>query len=730
VTDIEVSGGEVTRIRLRLELAPITESVTIHQEAPPADISRLADVDEFSARTLELLPLAADRFHEALPLLPSVLRGPDGRLNFNGARASQSALLVNGSNVTDPLTGDFAIELPLSAVETVRVTSLPYSAEFGRVTAAVAEVTTRPGGDTWDTELKNFFPKPRFRDGKLMGIGSATPHFRVSGPLSRGRVWFSQAFTYRFVRSRAEDLDGDDEEILRSFDTLTQLDFKLSDRHHLVATFSYFPVAVENLDIDTLHPAPASPDFRSWGWNVGIGQRLTLSAKTLVETSLALKTFDVAVRPKGDGEARLTVSGLEGNHFNELDRESQRIEVNVAVTRSWFGLGGRHLLKTGANLSHSDFTGNDRNRPVLVLGKDGEPHSRISFRGGASIGAANTELGGFVQDRWQLNDRLSLDLGVRYDYDRISRTHHPVPRVAFAWAPFADGRSVLRGGWGIFYDRIFVHAGSFERFPRRVETPLDALGNPSGPERVFDNRISPRGLKVPRGRTWNLEFARDLGGGWLARVNYSQRKGDRELVVDRVEASPGGPALVLSSRGSSRSRQFDVTLRKSLPGKRELLFSYVKSRAEGDLNSFEVLYGNRRDPLLLPSEYSLRPFDIPHRLLCWGTMTLPWGLEVAPGIELRSGFPYTVWDADYRVVGRRNEAGRFPLFLAADLRVMKEIRLWGDRRAKVGFQLFNLTGHFNPRDVQNNTASPAFRRFANSPDLSFGIRLQLGGGGP
>jgi outer membrane receptor protein involved in Fe transport len=724
---VVVVEGKVTEVRLDLLLAVHTESLTIAEQSPPADISNITEADEFSGRTVELLPLGTDSFLDALPLLPGVLRGPDGKLNFNGTRASQSSLLVNGANVTDPLTGDFAIELPLSAVETVKVTSLPYSAEYGHVSAAVTEVITRAGADRWRTRFSSVIPKPRFRNGTVMGIGSATPNLQVSGPLSRGRAWFSQAFTYRFIRTRAYDIPaGEDEELLRSFDTFTQFDLKLNDRHSLTATFSYFPVSTDNLDLDSLNPAEATPDFQSWGWNLAIAERASLSARTLLETTFALKSYDVAVRPKTTGETRLTVEGLRENYFNQFDRQSQRAELNVALSRSVEGRGGRHLMKVGAQLAHSDFSGVDRSGPVAVLGADGRLRRRIEFSGEGTVGAANSELGGFFQDRWQITPRLSLDAGVRYDYDRLSGSHHPVPRFAVAYSPFREEHTLLRGGWGIFYDRLYVHAGSFERFQRRRETDFGPDGSPSGASLYFENRVAPRGLRVPRSQSWNVEFNRRLGPSWMIRVNFAERKGSHELTVDRMAGAPEGPALVLSSRGRSMSRQFDVTLRRALPRQGELLFSYSHLRSRADLNSFESLYGNSRSPLILASEYSLQAFDVPHRLLCWGIIKLPWGIDLAPALELRNGFPYTVFDETWSVVGGRNRAGRYPKFFSADLRLTKEIRLFG-RRLGVGFQLFNITSHFNPRDLQRNQASPYFGRFANSPNASFGFRLQLGG---
>src|SRR5207244_2791918 len=97
---------------------------------------------------------------------------------------------------------------------------------------------------------------------------------------------------------------------------------------------------------------------------------------------------------------------------------------------------------------------------------------------------------------------------------------------------------------------------------------------------------------------------------------------------------------------------------------------------------------------------------------------------VAPTMEYRTGFPYSVFDAQQNVVGTRNSE-RFPNLFTLDLAATKDVQLTKSRRARVGMQLFNLTNHFNPQDVQNNTSSPAYREFANSVDRQVRTKFTL-----
>ena len=330
---VQLSDGQSVAVRLPLALAPLSEIVNV---VASTGAGAPIEGEEFRDQFLQIFQLPTDRFQEALPLLPGVIRDPRGRLSFNGTRPSQSLLLVNGINATDPVTGQFAAELPLGVIDTVEVQAIPYSAEFGQVSGAVADVRTTGGDDHWDVEVGGLFPNPRIRHGTLMGINTATPRVKVSGPLRRGQAWFSQGASYRFARSQVkEEIAGEDEEIVEGFDTFTQIDVKVSDRHFITGTFSSFLSNVDNLGINSLQPEFATPDSETNGWNVAIGDELVTGSNTLWQTQFALRGFDLAVRPKGAGPTRLTPDGLRGNYFNEIDRESLQLELSTARLQSW-----------------------------------------------------------------------------------------------------------------------------------------------------------------------------------------------------------------------------------------------------------------------------------------------------------------------------------------------------------------------------------------------------------
>jgi hypothetical protein len=161
---------------------------------------------------------------------------------------------------------------------------------------------------------------------------------------------------------------------------------------------------------------------------------------------------------------------------------------------------------------------------------------------------------------------------------------------------------------------------------------------------------------------------------------------------------------------------------------RNIYLSYVRSEARGDLNDFNTYFGNLRHPVIRSNEFGNQQFDVPNRLLFWGDFGLPYDIVATPVFEWRSGFPYSLLDEAQNFVGLRNAGGRFPQLMTLDLLVTKGVKIpfRGKKyKGRVGVTIFNITNHWNPRDVQNNLASPQFGTFYNSPDRSFRTKFEF-----
>src|SRR4029453_13063435 len=104
------------------------------------------------------------------------------------------------------------------------------------------------------------------------------------------------------------------------------------------------------------------------------------------------------------------------------------LEVYNFAPHQW---RGSHLLKAGLNYSHTGFTGSDRSQPVRVVRENGTLYQLIQFVGIGLLEQSQNELSLFVHDKWSINKRLMLDLGLRFDRDQIGAENNFAPRLGF-----------------------------------------------------------------------------------------------------------------------------------------------------------------------------------------------------------------------------------------------------------------------------------------------------------
>jgi hypothetical protein len=227
----------------------------------------------------------------------------------------------------------------------------------------------------------------------------------------------------------------------------------------------------------------------------------------------------------------------------------------------------------------------------------------------------------------------------------------------------------------------------------------------------------------------------------MIRARYSHRSTDDNIVVDRIdgegiEIDPGVDvrallataaavgrrgSLLLSNDGEASSWSFELTAARRIPTGGEFVVSYVRSSSFGDLNDFRIMTADFPDAIIRPNRRAQRQFDVPHRIVAWGTFELPKEILITPAVEWRSGFPYSVLAEDQSYLGNPNDE-RFPNFFAVDVQVTKTFEIKG-YRITGGAKITNITGHDNPRQVVANIADPAFGDFRNS--VPFRVRMKF-----
>jgi hypothetical protein len=632
---------------------------------------------------------------------------------MKGARPTQGALQLGRGSGSDPSTGNFGLELPVDAVESIDVVASPYGAEDGRLTASLVRIETRAGNNVWRAIANGVIPALCLKlcDGGTMGVATYQPRGWVGGPLVKDRLFIAQGVQFRWSRTRVPSLpEQANDTIARSLYLFTRLDASPTPGHTLTTTLAFFPRAIDAANLNTFNPVGVAPNARLVGYNVAFIDRLTLSNASFLESNASVSFYHTHVFGDGLQDMELMTEGNRGNFFNTQDRRT--------VVRQWTEslqslrhAAGEHLLKAGFDLMHAAYTGTSLSRPVLVRRGDGTLSQRFDFGGLTSQRVSGLDVAAFVQDRWRISPRFVLEPGFRFDRDGVLGHFNFSPRFGFVAAILPRDVGVFRGGAGIFYECTPLNVGAFESFEAATLTRYAADGvTPAGPPLPYAHQTGV--LDTPRALVWNLEYDHRFGSDVLVKLNHLQRRGSHEAVLDSTESGSSAD-LLLDSSGRSRYAETELTVRYGANDTRQLTLSYVRSHFAQNLNAFDLFYGDFRNPIVRPDQYATGPADVPNRFMARGILTLKKEWTLSTLVEIRNGFPYSDINQDQEYIGVRNAGGRFPALFTCDTSLLRTATVL-KRRVRLGVRVYHIFNNSSPREVQNNVDSPAFGTFYNS----------------
>ncbi|MCB1025720.1 MAG: carboxypeptidase regulatory-like domain-containing protein, partial [Acidobacteria bacterium] len=189
--EIKLDSGAVLTVNIDLAVT-VGETVEVTIEEGLLSTSETSVSNVIRAETLKIEPFRDDNFQNSIALTPGVVR--DGKNNnfLKGTRTGQSGYKVNGADVTDPISGNVAFEIPLEAASTVEVEENPYSAEYGQFTGAVTNLNTKGGGEKFKFSAARLFPT--FSGIISSKVESFRPRITFSGPIIKENLYFLQSF--------------------------------------------------------------------------------------------------------------------------------------------------------------------------------------------------------------------------------------------------------------------------------------------------------------------------------------------------------------------------------------------------------------------------------------------------------------------------------------------------------------------------------------------------------
>jgi hypothetical protein len=727
--ELRLTFGATLIVEIELT-ASVSENVTVREEEGLLSTAETTTSNVVRSETLKKVPLRAENYQSALPLTPGIVRASDGLDYVKGARAGQSAYTINGADVTDPVTGQLAFDIPIEAAASVQIEENPYGAEFGRLTGGSTNLETNGGSDKFSISATRFFPT--FRNILSGKIDSFRPRVTLSGPIIRNRLYYLQSFEYRFTRTRVPNIpEPFDDSTSESFNSFTQLDLNINKNNQMKFVAAIFPRKVRYNGLNTFNPQPVTPNTKQRGELFFISHQAIFVDASFLSSRLSYKSFSVDVYGKAPLSLTLTPDLNTGNYFAESRRRSPRLQWQETYYARPFEFHGQHSFKTGTELDLTNVSGTYSEKPILIRRSNGTLAQRIDFTTASAFRRRAGEFTAFVQDHWVMSPKLTFDVGLRFDRDGIVRQTNFAPRISFLFLPFKNDRTIIRAGIGVFYDRTPFPVGYFNQLPERIVTRFAPDGiTVTDAARRFVNTVEEP-LRNPRSVRWSLQLDRGITPDLTARIGYLERSTTNDFLIEPRVSATNQSTLALGSLGRSRYRELQLLFTYEKPRIGNWNASYTWSSAQGDLNTVDNFLGDFPAFVVRRNEYAPLPFDAPHRFLVYGQLKTRYDINISPSVEIRSGFPFSLVNEQLDYVSGRDRAGRFPLFISLDVQVTKGfaipkfVPMVDGRRARIGVAVFNITNHFNPRDVQQNTGSLQVGEFFNSLGTSVRGKFEL-----
>lgn len=732
VLPVAAEGREMT-----LVLEPVREvrdSVEVSSSPLSIDMDTTTPSRSVGATQILNIPYAnTNDFRSAMRIVPGVIRDSRGGLHVNGAAEEQLLFTLNGFNVNDPLTGRFETRFSVESVHSVEIASGNLPAEYGKGSAGALAVRTHSGDDKFRYGATNFFPG--FENRKGWTVGDWSPRLTLSGPLVRGRAWFSNAFDTHYSQTFIRDLPkGEDRYPSLRFSNMLHGQVNLTPSNILHTGFLMSNWNAARTGLTALDPLETTVDKRSRQWFFHAKDQVYFRGGALVEFGYAAnRTFGRDI-PQGHRMLQLTPFGKRGNHFVDSVREAARDQLLISGFLPSVSYGGRHQLKAGTDLNRLWYSQNVRRSGFESIDEKGRRVSRTVFGGNGALERANYEVAGFVQDSWRVRPGLLIETGIRTDWGGILHGWSPAPRFGFAWSPRRMENTKIYGGVASIYE-----ASSLRLFTRPQDqftltsyfTPEGSVGR--GPA-LSIYRIGNNDLARPGYRNMALGVEHHWPGSVAFRAEYLRRRGARGFTYRNSFFLHDAPAPVWAqamnaavvdnvySLENFRRDRFDsvsFTVRQNIRRQYEWMVSYTRSRALSNA----VVDVNVDDPIIVTDNEGPMPWDSPNRLMSWGYLPTPlknWA--VAYLLDARDGFPFSNRSGDGRFVGKVN-AERFPYYFEVNLHLERRFAFRGHRWAwRMGAN--NLTNRINPDTVNSIVNSPDYLRFYGGTGRAYNFRIR------
>ena len=736
---ITVNVGTTATVDISLSPAEVRSTVNVSAEAPDIDVQNSTVVSVITQEQLTSLPTNGRNFQQLAMLSPMADNGSQsvgssfdstktrvGAISVGGGPGRYVNISIDGGDANDDFVGGQNLQISQDAVQEFNIVTQRYNAEDGRATQGVINVITKSGTNTLHGSGFWFFRDAAISNESQLdkSLGLPKPDFRkqqygatLGGPIVRDRAFFfgsyerqqeSQFATYT-SNGAFPTVDGNFKQPYWQNMYLGKVDIQLTPT---LTFFGRYTQENNNLHNDTAGVPNVTPgavvniknDFHT------VTSGLTKVAGHWVN-DLRFQYSDyhgATVDPRGNENAPTLVfpDGVFGHNpqapqYN-IERKYQWRDT-VSLTRN------RHTVRFGAEYIYQPefggqfgfgrnefFYANDDYNPTT--GVVGPTNSILSFSTfsqtlGNALNPPLHYVGFFVQDEWRPTSRITLNFGLRYDFEKnlfvprdttTNRVLYPVigtphdryrnfaPRVGVALDLLGDRRTIVNAGYGLYYEYQAVTAATLYEALNQLPNPFEAIVVPApvpfGPNNIPDftgqtgfdiGYANSPDLRNPHVHQISAGISHEFVQGVVLENNFVDSMGgnfpvfaDFNPIINPVTGArlrqgqfpTLGSVQMFMNGGHNRYLAWATQIRYRLHNV-EFQGSYRLSRSKTNQDSTQ---GSPADGVLNSAvwqhdatEYGYSNFDERHRFIASGVWNLPKGFLVSGIMSASSGRAYT-----------------------------------------------------------------------------------------
>jgi len=736
---IQVHDG-LSEVQLAINHAKeILQSVDVTASPTPIDIEKTESERRLSGIQILDVPYPSTHsLRNAMSLMPGVILDPAGTLHFDGGKENQTTYLLNGFNVSDPLTGQLGARVSVEAVQSLDYLSGRYSPEFGKGSAGALQIKTENGDNEFRYSATNFVPGIDTRKG--LNLGSWTPRANISGPIVKDRAWFSDSLDGEYSLLIVPELPkSQDRSSSWQAGNMLHAQVNLTPANILYGDFLANYSIQGNAGLSALDPPSTTTDLRSRTWFAGVKDQIYIARGTLLEFGYGEERTFARQIPQGTGDYIIAPQGREGNYFIDSTQTSRRGQFLGNLFLPAFHLAGSHQLKAGFDVDRLDYSQDIRRTGYELFGLTNNLLRSATFGGNGQFSRPSLEASSYLLDHWQVRPNLIFEIGARQDWDELTRQVSWSPRASFSYAPFANTR--ISGGYAVVYDETTLEffTRPLDQYSLSSVYAADGALLRSNSLTLFTN-TNPS-LKAPRVQNWTLGADRLFPHRIRVNLALLRRRGGDQFVYEGTLNAPeiAPPAFVQAYQAAyveqifnltnARHDQYDsaqVILHQAFAGRYEWMASYTRSRTQTN----NVVEQSVDQPLVVQgfNNTGPLPWDAPNRFLSWGYLPTLWkNWAVAYLLEVRSGFPFSIQHDNGDLIGGP-DSQRYPEYFNLNLHIEWRFHL-GKYRFALRGGANNLTDHKNPTTVNSTVEAPQYLTFYGSEARHFVLRLRWLGKG-